>query len=84
MRKMGKASFFHIQDQKGKIQVFIRRDDVGENNYAYFKLLDMGDFVGVNGYVFKTKMGEISIHSYELTVLCKSIRPLPVVKEREG
>ena len=84
MRKMGKASFFHIQDQKGKIQVFIRRDDVGENNYAYFKLLDMGDFVGVNGYVFKTKMGEISIHTNELTVLCKSIRPLPVVKEKEG
>ena len=84
MRKMGKASFFHIQDQQGKIQVFIRRDDVGEDNYANFKLLDMGDFVGVNGYVFKTKMGEISIHANELTVLCKSIRPLPVVKEKEG
>tara|TARA_Y100001960_G_scaffold295578_1_gene340328 strand:- start:135 stop:1430 length:1296 start_codon:yes stop_codon:yes gene_type:complete len=81
---MGKASFFHIQDQQGKIQVFIRRDDVGEDNYANFKLLDMGDFVGVNGYVFKTKMGEISIHANELTVLCKSIRPLPVVKEKEG
>tara|TARA_Y100000588_G_scaffold202309_1_gene216018 strand:+ start:5235 stop:6728 length:1494 start_codon:yes stop_codon:yes gene_type:complete len=84
IRKMGKASFFHIQDQQGKIQVFIRRDDVGEDNYANFKLLDMGDFVGVNGYVFKTKMGEISIHANELTVLCKSIRPLPVVKEKEG
>ena len=84
MRKMGKASFFHIQDQQGKIQVFIRRDDVGEDNYANFKLLDMGDLVGVDGYVFKTKMGEISIHANELTVLCKSIRPLPVVKEKEG
>ncbi len=84
MRKMGKASFFHIKDLKGKIQIFIRRDDVGEDNYAHFKLLDMGDFVGVKGYVFKTKMGEISIHASELTVLCKSIRPLPVVKEKEG
>ncbi|MDP6611832.1 MAG: lysine--tRNA ligase [Candidatus Marinimicrobia bacterium] len=84
MRKMGKASFFHIQDQQGRIQVFIRRDDVGEDNYANFKLLDIGDFVGVKGYVFKTKMGEISIHAGELTVLCKSIRPLPVVKEKEG
>ena len=84
MRKMGKASFFHIQDLKGKIQIFIRRDDVGEDNYAHFKLLDMGDFVGVKGYVFKTKMGETSIHASELTVLCKSIRPLPVVKEKDG
>ena len=84
MRKMGKASFFHIQDLKGKIQIFIRRDDVGEDNYTHFKLLDMGDFVGVKGYVFKTKMGEISIHASELKVLCKSIRPLPVVKEKEG
>jgi len=84
LRKMGKASFFHIQDGNGKIQVFIRRDDVGEDNYANFKLLDIGDFVGVRGYVFKTKMGEISIHAISLTVLCKSIRPLPVVKEKEG
>ena len=84
IRKMGKASFFHIQDLKGKIQVFIRRDDVGEDNYNNFKLLDIGDFVGVKGYVFKTKMGEISIHTNEFTILCKSIRPLPVVKEKEG
>ena len=84
IRKMGKASFFHMQDLKGKIQIFIRRDDVGEDNYAHFKLLDMGDFVGVKGYVFKTKMGETSIHASKLTILCKSIRPLPVVKEKEG
>ena len=84
IRKMGKASFFHIQDLKGKIQVFIRRDDVSEDNYNNFKLLDIGDFVGVKGYVFKTKMGEISIHTNEFTILCKSIRPLPVVKEKEG
>lgn len=84
LRKMGKASFFHIQDGKGKIQVFIRRDDVGEENYAHFKLLDMGDYVGVQGYAFKTKMGEKSIHANSITILCKSIRPLPVVKEKEG
>ena len=84
LRKMGKASFFHIQDGKGKIQVFIRRDDVGEENYAHFKLLDMGDYVGIQGYAFKTKMGEKSIHANSITILCKSIRPLPVVKEKEG
>ena len=84
LRKMGKASFFHIQDGKGKIQVFTRRDDVGEENYAHFKLLDMGDYVGVQGYAFKTKMGEKSIHANSITILCKSIRPLPVVKEKEG
>lgn len=84
LRKMGKASFFHIQDGKGKIQVFIRRDDVGEENYAHFKLLDIGDYVGVQGYAFKTKMGEKSIHANSITILCKSIRPLPVVKEKEG
>lgn len=84
IRNMGKASFFHIQDQHGKIQVFIRRDDVGENIYSHFKLLDMGDYVGVNGNVFKTKMGEISVRAKNITILCKSIRPLPTVKEKEG
>ena len=84
IRKMGKASFFHLQDQFGKIQIFIKRDDVGEENYNNFKLLDIGDFVGIEGYVFKTKVGEISIHTNLLTILCKSIRPLPIVKEKEG
>lgn len=84
LRKMGKASFFHLQDTKGKIQVFIRQDDVGETVYNHFKLLDLGDFVGVKGYVFKTKTGEITIHADELTILCKSVRPLPVVKEKDG
>ena len=84
IRKMGKASFFHIQDTKGKIQAFIRQDDVGGENYTHFKLLDIGDFVGVKGHVFKTKMGEISIHTDILTILSKSIRPLPIVKEKEG
>lgn len=84
LRKMGKVSFFHIQDSQGKIQVFIRRDDVGEDNYTHFKLLDLGDYVGIRGYVFKTKTGEISVHTDVLTILAKSIRPLPVVKEKEG
>ncbi len=84
LRKMGKASFFQLQDTKGKIQVFIKRDDVGEESYAHFKMLDIGDYVGVRGYVFRTKTGEISVHTDSLTILCKSIRPLPVVKEKEG
>ncbi|MEE8335139.1 MAG: lysine--tRNA ligase [Candidatus Neomarinimicrobiota bacterium] len=84
LRKMGKASFFHVQDKSGRIQIFIKRDDVGEDNYAHFKLLDLGDYVGIKGYVFKTKTEEISVHAQVLTVLAKSIRPLPVVKEKEG
>ncbi|MEE8436931.1 MAG: lysine--tRNA ligase, partial [Candidatus Neomarinimicrobiota bacterium] len=84
LRKMGKASFFHVQDKSGRIQVFIKRDDVGEENYAHFKLLDLGDYIGIKGYIFKTKTEEISIHAQVLTVLAKSIRPLPVVKEKEG
>ena len=84
IRKMGKASFFHLQDQLGKIQIFIKSDDIGENSYNNFKLLDIGDFVGIEGHVFKTKVGEISIHCKIMTILCKSIRPLPIVKEKEG
>ena len=84
MRKMGKASFCHIQDGKGRIQSYVRRDDVGEEIYSNFKLLDIGDYIGIKGYVFKTKTEEISIHASELTILSKSIRPLPVVKEKDG
>ena len=84
IRKMGKASFCHIQDGAGRIQTYIRRDDVGEESYAHFKLLDMGDYIGVKGYVFKTKTGEISIHAKTVTILSKSIRPLPIVKEKDG
>ena len=83
IRRMGKSSFFHIQDGGGRLQIFIKRDDIGEDIYNYFKLLDIGDFVGVDGFVFKTKVNEISIHARNLTVLCKSIRPLPIVKEKE-
>ena len=81
IRTMGKASFCHIKDEKGKIQIYIRKDDVGEVQYKVFKLLDIGDIIGVRGFVFRTKMGEISIHATSIELLTKSIRPLPVVKE---
>ena len=84
LRKMGKASFSQVMDSEGRIQFFIRRDDVGDESYSCFKLLDIGDYVGVEGFVFTTKTGEISIHTSALSVLAKSIRPLPVVKEKDG
>ena len=84
MRKMGKASFFHIEDSNGRIQVYIKKDEVGDLLYNIFKLLDIGDFIGVNGFVFKTKTKEISVHAKLITVLAKSIRPLPIVKEKDG
>lgn len=89
-RIMGKASFMELQDADGRIQVYISRDDLcpGENkdlyNIVFKKLLDIGDFVGIKGYVFRTQMGEISVHAEELTVLAKSLRPLPVVKVKDG
>lgn len=89
-RVMGKASFAEIQDSKGRIQVYITRDDLcpSENkdlyNIVFKKLLDIGDFIGIKGFVFKTQMGEISIHAEELTVLSKSLKPLPVVKYKDG
>ena len=83
IRKMGNASFFHIQDSLGKIQIFIKKDDIGEDGYENFMLMDIGDFVGVEGPVFKTKVGEVSIKTASLTILCKAIRPLPIVKEKE-
>ncbi len=76
-RIMGKASFCHVQDLEGTIQVYVARDAIGEDNYAAFKKYDIGDFVGVKGTVFKTKTEEISIHATELTLLTKSLRPLP-------
>ncbi|MEI6758611.1 MAG: lysine--tRNA ligase [Chlorobium sp.] len=83
IRKMGKASFFHIQDAKGRIQIYMKKDDVGEATYNTFKLLDIGDIVGVKGYSFKTRTGEISVHAEELELLSKSLRPIPVAKEKE-
>ncbi|WP_454895641.1 lysine--tRNA ligase [Alloprevotella tannerae] len=89
-RVMGKASFAELQDSKGRIQVYITRDDICPSddkelyNVVFKKLLDLGDFIGVEGYVFRTQTGEISVHAQKLTFLSKSIRPLPVVKEKDG
>ena len=83
IRKMGKASFFHIQDREGKIQIYIKRDNVGQEAYKVFKLLDIGDIVGIKGYTFRTKTGEVSIHAEEFRLLSKSLRPIPVAKEKE-
>jgi lysyl-tRNA synthetase class 2 len=90
-RIMGKASFVELQDSTGRIQVYVTRDYIcpSENNLDLYnvvfkKLLDIGDFIGIKGYVFRTQMGEISVHVEELTVLSKSLRPLPVVKEKDG
>ena len=89
-RIMGKASFMELQDSEGRIQVYISRDDIcpDENkdlyNVVFKKLLDIGDFVGVEGFVFRTQMGEISVHAQKLTLLSKSLRPLPIVKYKDG
>jgi lysyl-tRNA synthetase class 2 len=89
-RIMGKASFMELQDAFGRIQVYISRDEIcpDENkdlyNVVFKKLLDIGDFVGIKGYVFRTQTGEISIHAESLTVLSKSLRPLPIVKVKDG
>ena len=90
IRDMGKASFAVLQDASGKIQLYLRRDDIapGEDktqyNIVWKKLMDIGDIIGVKGYVFTTKTGEISIHVSAFTILSKSLRPLPVVKEKDG
>ena len=98
-RIMGKASFIEVQDSKGRIQVYVSRDDVqaavpeGETastveqqmyNVVFKKLLDIGDFIGIEGFVFRTQMGEISVHAKKLTVLAKSLKPLPIVKYKDG
>ena len=76
-RVMGKASFVHLQDDSGKIQLYVRREDVGEDVYAGFKRWDVGDIIGVSGFVFRTQTGEISVHAQSLTLLAKSLLPLP-------
>ena len=80
IRNMGKASFCHLQDSSGKIQVYLKKDDLGDF-YETFKKLDIGDIIGVRGYVFRTKTGEISIHATNVTILCKSLRVIPTPKE---
>lgn len=81
IRRMGKATFCHIKDGEGRIQVYLRKDDIGELSYKILKLLDIGDIIGVEGYIFRTKTGEISVHAVKMELLTKSIYPLPVVKE---
>ena len=89
-RVMGKASFVELQDSKGRIQVYVTRDDIcpDENkdlyNVLFKRLLDLGDFIGIKGFVFRTQTGEISVHAQELTLLSKSLKPLPIVKEKDG
>ena len=89
-RVMGKASFVELQDSKGRIQVYVTRDDIcpDENkdlyNTVFKKLLDIGDFIGIRGFVFRTQTGEISVHAKELTLLSKALKPLPIVKYKDG
>ena len=89
-RIMGKASFVELQDSKGRIQIYITRDDIcpEENkdlyNIVFKRLLDLGDFIGIEGFVFRTQTGEVSIHAQKLSVLAKSLRPLPIVKYKDG
>jgi len=89
-RIMGKAAFVELQDSKGRVQVYVSRDDINTEaqpemyNTVFKKLLDIGDFIGIKGFVFRTQTGEISVHTQELTVLSKSLRPLPIVKYKDG
>ncbi len=89
-RIMGKASFVELQDSKGRIQVYVSRDDISTEaqpemyNKVFKKLLDIGDFIGIKGYMFRTQMGTVSVHAQELTVLSKSLKPLPIVKYKDG
>ena len=80
IRKMGKASFCHIQDETGRIQIYLKNDEMPEF-YEHFKLLDIGDIIGVHGFGFRTRTGEVSVHAKQVEILCKSLKPLPVAKE---
>ncbi|MDD3125304.1 MAG: lysine--tRNA ligase [Candidatus Kapabacteria bacterium] len=81
IRRMGKASFCNILDETGRIQLYVRKDDLPEGKYDIFKLLDIGDIIGIEGYAFRTKTGEISVHCRDFVLLCKSLKPLPIAKE---
>ena len=89
-RVMGKASFVELQDSKGRIQVYITRDDICPDddkdlyNKVFKRLLDIGDFIGIKGFVFRTQTGEVSVHAQELSLLSKSLKPLPIVKYKDG
>ncbi len=84
MRVMGKASFCHVQDYTGRIQVYLNRETIGEESYSVFKKLDIGDIIGVKGKVNTTKTGEMTVFASEFILLTKNVRPLPIVKEKEG
>ena len=81
LRPMGKATFGHLEDASGKIQVYFKRDALGDERYGLLKLLDLGDFVGVEGPLFRTKTGEVTVHVGGFELLAKSLRPLPLGKE---
>ncbi|MDZ4727086.1 MAG: lysine--tRNA ligase [Leptospira sp.] len=83
-RVMGKASFAHLKDRDGLIQLYATRDDLGEENYSLFKSLDLGDWIGIEGWLFQTQKGETTLHLTSVTLLAKCVRPLPVVKEKDG
>ena len=89
-RDMGKAAFVSLQDESGRIQLYIRRDDICPTDdkslydIVFKKLIDLGDFIGVEGFVFRTKTGEVSVHVQSMKILSKALKPLPVVKEKEG
>ena len=84
LRKMGKAAFANIQDEQGRVQLYVARDDVGEDNYNLFKLVDIGDFIGIDGTVFVTKTDALTVKAQQVTVLSKNLRPIPDVKEKDG
>ena len=81
LRLMGKAAFVHIQDRAGRIQIYLKSDDLGDD-YELVKMLDLGDFIGVAGFIFRTRTGEVSVHANQITILSKSIRPIPFGKEK--
>jgi lysyl-tRNA synthetase class 2 len=84
LRRMGRASFCHVQDEFNRLQIYLQENKIGVQSYELFKLLDIGDVIGVKGMVFKTKAGEITVVATELTLLTKNLRPLPIVKEKDG
>ena len=84
LRNMGKAAFSNIQDQSGRLQLYIGRDDVGDKLYSLFKLMDIGDYIGVTGTVFITKTGAVTVKAKKITILSKNLRPIPDIKEKDG
>ena len=84
LRNMGKAAFTNIQDESGRVQLYIAKDDVGEDGYNLFKLIDIGDYIGVSGKIFITKTGAVTVKVKTLTLLSKNLRPIPDVKEKDG